>query len=78
VSAHVNRDLPHAVDQAVAAHLGSFTGQLTGTPEQTGTVPRVVESPAALMLAELLTPAGVQKAVVMQEVLQRPLALRRK
>jgi hypothetical protein len=30
------------------------------------------------MLAELQTPAGVQKAIIMQEVLQRPLALRRR
>jgi hypothetical protein len=75
----IQRDLPHAVDQAVASHLGAFSGQLTGTPQEPiGSAPRGAESLAASMLVELQTPAGVQKAIIMQEVLQRPLALRRR
>lgn len=77
MGAQVQRDLPHAVDQAVASHLGAFSGQLTGVPQEP-TAPRGADSLAASMLAELQTPAGVQKAIIMQEVLQRPLALRRR
>ena len=79
VAAQSAQNLPHSVDQSVARHLGVFAAEAslsTGSQAQSGT--RIARhSPAVSLLAALRTPAGVQQAVMMQEILQKPRALRR-
>lgn len=79
VAAQSAQNLPHSVDQSVARHLGVFAAESstsTGTQARSGT--RIARnSPAVSLLAALRTPAGVQQAVMMQEILQKPRALRR-
>lgn len=65
---HLSRD----VDKSVAAHLGKFTAADVRSTRTT-----VARRPAAF-LAELRTRRGMRAAVIMQEILQRPRALRRR
>lgn len=64
--------LARNVDKAVVAHLGTFAAadsRKTRGPQ--GARPTT-------FLAELRTPRGVRTAIIMQEILQRPRALRRR
>ena len=80
VGAEVQQHLPHNVDQQVSQHLGAFAAQGggLGAPLTEGSTGRRAATPALVLLAELRSPGGVRQAIMMQEVLQRPLALRRK
>lgn len=71
VAAQAAQHLPHAVDKGVSQHLGAFAAE---APIVAGSGTR---APAAVLLAALGSPAGVRQAVIMQEILQRPRALRR-
>ena len=79
VAAQSALHLPHSVDQSVAHNLGVFSAEAstsTGFLAQAGT--RIARnSPAVSLLAALRSPGGVQQAVMMQEILQKPRALRR-
>lgn len=66
--------LPHAVDASVAAHLGVFSAR-----RPLGTRPATLAGrQAATAIASLRTMQGVRAAIVMQEILQRPRALRQR
>jgi hypothetical protein len=75
LAAQASQHLPHAVDHAVSQHLGVFAADTSsaagGGSRSTGRIP------AAALLQALRSPGGVQQAVMMQEILQRPRALRR-
>jgi hypothetical protein len=71
--------LPHSVDLSVSKHLGVFAAE---SPTSTGSLAHAgtrisTRSQAAVLLTALRTPVGVQQAVMMQEILQKPRALRR-
>jgi hypothetical protein len=79
VTAQAAQHLPHAVDQSVSQHLGVFaagTPPVAGAGSQ-GAARDVARTAAASLLLALRSPAGVRQAVIMQEILQRPRALRR-
>jgi hypothetical protein len=80
VGAEVQQHLPHKVAQEVSQHLGAFAALSggPGAPPGAGAAGRGAAAPALALLAELRSPAGVRRAIVMQEILQRPLALRRR
>jgi hypothetical protein len=80
VGAEVQQHLPHKVDQEVSQHLGAFAAQSAGRTAQTVDVSagRRAATPALSLLGELRTPGGVRRAIIMQEVLQRPRALRKR
>lgn len=79
VAAQSALHLPHSVDQSVAKNLGVFAAEAStssGSQAHLGT--RISwHSPAATLLTALRSPGGVQQAVMMQELLQKPRALRR-
>jgi hypothetical protein len=79
VAAQTSQHLPHAVDQAVAQHLGVFAADTSSTTGSgsTSTSRTAARIPAVALLQALRSPGGVRQAVMMQEILQRPLALRR-
>lgn len=79
VRQEADQHLPHAVDQTVSQHLGDFTAD-DHDPRQT--VKPVVRSRADIpdptgLIAQLHQPAGMRKAIVLQEILSRPRALRK-
>ena len=74
VAAQASQNLPHAVDQAVSQHLGVFAADMSSASGPGRTQARI---PAAALLLALRSPDGVRQAVMMQEILQRPRALRR-
>jgi hypothetical protein len=80
VGVEVQQHLPHMVDQGVSQHLGAFAALSGGPAAPAAGAPagRGTAAPALALLAELRSPAGVRQAIVMQEILQRPLALRRR
>jgi hypothetical protein len=78
VGAEVQQHLPHKVDLEVNQHLGAFAAQSAGRPSQPMEVAGVRRdaTPALLLLGDLRSPGGVRRAIMMQEILQRPRALR--
>ena len=66
--------LPHDVDKSVTDHLGVFAAQQP-TGEQASQRRR---TQAADIVSELRSTQGMRSAVIMQEILQRPRALRRR
>lgn len=78
VDAQVQKYLPHTVDQEVSQHLGSFAAQSSegSAPLPSGAAGGREATPTQTLLEELRAPGGVRRAIVMQEILQRPLALR--
>jgi len=80
VGAEVQQHLPHKVDQEVSQHLGAFAAQAAGSAAQSADplAGRRDAMPALLLLGELRSPGGVRRAIMMQEILQRPRALRKK
>lgn len=76
LSQRVQQDLPNRLQQSVTEHLGEASSRLKGTPP-----PLVASSvsPSALQLLELLRqPGQVRQAMMVNEILQRPVALRRR
>ncbi|MCA9075531.1 MAG: hypothetical protein KDA93_10900 [Planctomycetaceae bacterium] len=78
MSQRVEQDLPHLVNQGVSQHLGEFTADDRDT--RAGVAP-VVSSRAAVkdatgLIASLRDPAGMRKAIILQEILSKPRALR--
>ena len=75
ISHHVEDHLNHDVNDSVAEHLGSFSG---GDATRSTATPSGRASPArARMIVGLLRdPAGIRQAIVINEVLSRPKALR--
>lgn len=75
----VDQHLPHLVSQGVTQHLGDFTADDRDTRSD---VTPVVRSRAAVqdatgLIASLREPAGMRKAIILQEILAKPRALRR-
>jgi hypothetical protein len=80
VGAEVQQHLPHKVDQEVSQHLGTFAAQSAGPmpqPVETSAGQRAA-LPALALLTELRSPGGVRRAIILQEILQRPRALRKR
>jgi len=65
---HVEEHIDSSVDDSVREHLGAFQAQ---------SVSAARSALATNFLKDLRTPDGVRKAVLMQEILQRPRVLRR-
>jgi hypothetical protein len=74
VGSEVQQHLPPKVDQAVSEHLGAFAAQSGGQ----AAAARRDAPPAQALLGELRSPGGIRRAIMLQEILQRPLALRRR
>ena len=71
--------LPHLVNQGVAQHLGEFTAD---DRDPRLNVAPVVQSRAAVkdptgLIAALKEPAGMRKAIVLQQILSKPRALQK-
>jgi hypothetical protein len=65
--------LPHDVARSVSEQLGVFAaGSATGVSS------RKQKGSSAAFLTELRSPRGIRAAIIMQEILQRPRALRRR
>lgn len=65
--------LPHDVARSVSEHLGVFAAGAAA-----GVTSRKQKGSSAAFLTELRSPRGIRAAIVMQEILQRPRALRRR
>lgn len=79
VGQQTTQHLPHAVDQTVTQHLGEFLASPRDTRGGVGPVIRAgtsVPDPTGL-ITELKQPGGMRKAIVLQEILARPRALRK-
>lgn len=79
VAEQVDVHLPHAIDTSIASHLGQFR---TDDKDTQRVMPPLTHSRAgrndpAALIAELRTPSGIRKAIVLQELLSKPRALRR-
>lgn len=80
IDREVAKDLPHDINAGVTQHLGQFSGArpslTTGTQEQAAARP--VTTAEARGLIELLnSPGTVRNAILINEVLSKPKALRR-
>lgn len=75
VALQASRDVEPSVDDSVAAHMGNFSADLSGSVP---THPVASVTPAAGELLKMLrNPEGVRQALVLGEVLNPPLAMRR-
>ena len=79
VTQETSQHLPAAVSQTVTQHLGEFAAAARDT--RAGVRP-VFQSYANIpgatgLIGELRKPASVRKAIVLQEILARPRALRK-
>jgi hypothetical protein len=78
IGEQVDVHLPHAVDASITSHLGEFRADDKATPL---IVPLLTRPKAPLgdvaLIAELRTPSGMRKAIVLYEILSKPTALRR-
>ena len=79
VQSETEENLPHAVNQTVAEHLGEFTADDRDTR---ATVKPVFQSQANVpdpnsLIAQLRSPAGMRQAVMLQEILAKPRVLRK-
>ena len=79
VEMQVQNYLPRDVDQEVSQHLGTFAAQTSaaGGASTDSTERRRSVVSASELLQELRSPGGVRRAIMMREILERPLALRR-
>jgi hypothetical protein len=71
--------LPHAVDHSVANHLGEFTADDRDPRSTVKPVFRPytdIPDPESL-IAQLKSPAGMRKAIILQEILAKPRILRK-
>jgi hypothetical protein len=78
IGEQVDVHLPHAVAASITSHLGAFRADGKTTPP---VAPLLIRASApggeVALAAELRTPAGMRKAIVLQEILSKPRALRR-
>ncbi len=79
MGAQVARDLPHQINQSVIQHLGEFRADDNDTRRD---VAPVIRSRAAIqdatgLIAALREPAGMRRAIVLQQILAKPRALQR-
>jgi len=81
VTQETSQHLPAAVSQTVGQHLGEFAAAARDTRTATAARPLfgavATLSDATGLIGELRKPAGVRKAIVLQEILARPRALRK-
>lgn len=75
VAQRVEQDLPHLINQSIATHLGESRADDDDTRRDV--TPVVGSRDSAALLAELRRPAGMRKAIVLQELLSKPLAMRK-
>jgi len=78
VGAQIEQDLPHLVDQGVARNLGEFLADDNDTRRS---VAPHIQSRAAVkgatgLIAALREPAGIRQAIMLQQILSKPRALR--
>lgn len=79
VAQETEQHLPHSVDRTVAQHLGDFTADDRDTRDTVKPVHRSrvnISNPAGL-IDELRSPAGMRKAILLQEILSKPRMLRK-
>lgn len=79
VSLDSSQHLPHSVNQGVTEHLGSFTA---GDNDTRASVKPHYKSRANVpdptgLIADLRRPEGMRKAILLQEILAKPRALRK-
>jgi hypothetical protein len=79
VAAHVQSDLPHAITASIAQHLGEFRGGVKDARKGAAplSVSSATDSDPTGLLAQIRQPSGMRKAVILQEVLNKPRALRK-
>ncbi len=80
LAAQIENDLPHLVDQGVSQHLGEFRADDNDT--RRSVVPfirsRAAVKDATGLIAALRQPAGMRRAIVLQQILSKPRALQKR
>jgi hypothetical protein len=78
IGEQVDVHLPHTVTASMTSHLGEFRADRQASPPAMVLLtPSKTAQGDAPLVAELRTPAGMRKAIVLQEILSKPRALRR-
>ena len=82
LSAAVGKDLPHAIDQEVTRHLGTFSGagtQSANVGSKAGSHARAAaDRQVAEIIGMLRNPNSMRAVIIANEILSKPLAQRQK